>query len=121
MEERVKFSFGFPGLPTKNPFVVDIEENTKPSPSNAEILRQIADSVDGSDPMKTIFAGMLRSAAAELDSSFEALKLSMGLLILHGHEKEAKQVREEWLQWKKIDAPQNAGQKEGCGDTSNSL
>jgi hypothetical protein len=61
----MRFQIGFPGLPV-SPFSGEFEGNIATPPSSAEVLRKIAESIEGDDPMKTIFVGVLRKAANEL-------------------------------------------------------
>jgi hypothetical protein len=111
MTERVSVTVGFAGLPMTKGFSGRFESPgiAKP-PSNAETLRHIADSISGDEPMNRIFAGMLTRAAAELDGQFEALKLAVGMLNLHGYEGDAKKVVAESKRWKsEADAQPKAG------------
>jgi hypothetical protein len=79
-----------------------------PAPSSAEVLRQIASDVKGD--FAFALAGILTRAADELDGQFEALKLAVGMLTLHGYEGDAKKVVAESKRWKgEADAPHEAG------------
>ncbi|MEX3914921.1 hypothetical protein AB4Y43_01555 [Paraburkholderia sp. BR10872] len=68
MSDKVQVSIGFLGLPATTPFRGSIEGNFAPAPSSAETLRQIAANLQGDDPMRVVFAGILLKAAAELDA-----------------------------------------------------
>jgi len=110
-DERVRVTVGFSSLPAAQGFSGHFESpGFVPAPSNAETLRHVAESLTGDDPMRTIFAGILMSAASELDGQFEALKLAVGMLDLHGHEDDAKKVVAESKRWKsEADAQHKAG------------
>jgi hypothetical protein len=101
MTERVSVTVRFAGLPMAKGFSGRFESPgfAKP-PSNAETLRHIAESISGDEPMKAIFADVLMRAADELDGQFEALKLAVGMLNLHGYEGDAKKVVAESKRWK---------------------
>jgi hypothetical protein len=109
MTERFRATIGVPGLPVREGFSGHIESlGFLPAPTSAETLRHIADTISGDGAF--IMQGILRRAAGELDGQFEALKLAVGMLLLHGHDGDAKKVVAESKRWKgEADAQPKAG------------
>jgi hypothetical protein len=57
----------FDGKRISKPYTGTFEGNIAPAPSSAEVLREIAGNLQGDDPMRAAFAGILLRAAEDLD------------------------------------------------------
>jgi hypothetical protein len=65
----MNFQLYFDGAPAQGFSSSGIEGNIQVGPSTVEILRQMVASLEGDTPARAIFAGILTSAADELEAA----------------------------------------------------